>query len=106
MVECDPNYQVDKTAAKQGNEVTFMVRKVAVLGAGVMGEQIAAHCANANVPVVLFDLQAKEGDPNAIVKKALEGLKKLEPTPLATKDRVNYIDAANYGQDLDRKSVV
>ena len=68
----------------------FIVRKVAVLGAGVMGAQIAAHCANANVPVVLFDLPAKEGDPNGIVRKALDGLKKLEPSPLATKDRVAY----------------
>ncbi|MBA3903979.1 MAG: 3-hydroxyacyl-CoA dehydrogenase [Rhodocyclaceae bacterium] len=79
----------------------FIVRKVAVLGAGVMGAQIAAHCANANVPVVLFDLPAKEGDPNGIVKKALDGLKKLEPTPFAAKDRVNYIDAANYDQNLE-----
>jgi 3-hydroxyacyl-CoA dehydrogenase len=31
----------------------FLVRKVAVLGAGVMGAQIAAHCVNARVPVVL-----------------------------------------------------
>jgi 3-hydroxyacyl-CoA dehydrogenase len=79
----------------------FIVRKVAVLGAGVMGAQIAAHCANANVPVVLFDLPAKEGDPNGIVKKALDGLKKLEPTPFATKDRVSYIDAANYDSGLE-----
>ncbi len=80
----------------------FIVRKVAVLGAGVMGAQIAAHCANANVPVVLFDLPAKEGDPNGIVKKALDGLKKLEPTPFATKDRVAYIDAANYDSGLEQ----
>jgi 3-hydroxyacyl-CoA dehydrogenase len=80
----------------------FIVRKVAVLGAGVMGAQIAAHCANANVPVVLFDLPAKEGDPNGIVRKALDGLKKLEPTPFAAKDRVNYIDAANYDSGLDK----
>ena len=80
----------------------FIVRKVAVLGAGVMGAQIAAHCANANVPVVLFDLPAKEGDPNGIVRKALDGLKKLEPTPFAAKDRVNYIDAANYDSGLDQ----
>ena len=40
----------------------FIVRKVAVLGAGVMGAQIAAHCVNAKVPVVLFDL-AGEGRP-------------------------------------------
>jgi len=79
----------------------FMVRKVAVLGAGVMGAQIAAHCANADVPVVLFDLAAKD-DPNAIVNKALDGLKKLQPAPLATRDRVVHIDAANYDQNLDR----
>ncbi len=80
----------------------FRVRKVAVLGAGVMGAQIAAHLANANVPVVLFDLPAKEGDPNAIVNKALDGLKELEPAPLATPDRGAYIDAANYDRDLAR----
>jgi 3-hydroxyacyl-CoA dehydrogenase len=80
----------------------FSVRKVAVLGAGVMGAQIAAHLANASVPVILFDLPAKEGDPNGIVNKAIEGLKKLEPSPLATKDRVAYIDAANYATDLPR----
>ena len=50
----------------------FLVRKAAVLGAGVMGAQIAAHLANANVPVVLFDLPAKEGDPSSIAKKAIE----------------------------------
>jgi 3-hydroxyacyl-CoA dehydrogenase len=80
----------------------FIVRKAAVLGAGVMGAQIAAHLANADVPVVLFDLAAKEGDPNGIVKKAIDGLKKLEPSPLATGDRVAYIDAANYDQHLEQ----
>ncbi len=39
----------------------FVVRKVAVLGAGVMGAQIAAHCVNAKVPVVLFDLPDAKG---------------------------------------------
>ena len=42
---------------------TFPVRKAAVLGAGVMGAQIAAHFANAGIPSLLFDLTAKEGDP-------------------------------------------
>ena len=80
----------------------FIVRKAAVLGAGVMGAQIAAHLANAEVPVVLFDLPAKEGDPSGIVRKAIDALRKLEPSPLATKDRVTYIDAANYSQHLDQ----
>jgi 3-hydroxyacyl-CoA dehydrogenase len=42
---------------------TFPVRKAAVLGAGVMGAQIAAHFVNAGIPVLLFDLPAKDGDP-------------------------------------------
>src|ERR1700674_3644285 len=78
----------------------FLVRKAAVLGAGVMGAQIAAHLANAGVPVVLFDLAAKDGDPNAIVRNAIDKLKKLEPPPLATKNRWVPIDAPNYDQDL------
>ena len=53
----------------------FQVRKVAVLGAGVMGAQIAAHLVNVKVPVALFDLAAKEGSKNGIVLKALDGLK-------------------------------
>src|SRR6185312_6019731 len=58
----------------------MLIRKAAVLGAGVMGAQIAAHLANANVKPILFDLAAKEGkDKNAIVRKALDGLAKLEP---------------------------
>jgi 3-hydroxyacyl-CoA dehydrogenase len=80
----------------------FIVRKAAVLGAGVMGAQIAAHLANADVPVVLFDLPAATGDANGIVRKAIDGLRRLEPSPLASKDRVAYIDAANYGADLEQ----
>ena len=43
----------------------FIVKKVAVLGAGVMGAQIAAHLVNVGVPVILFDLPAKEGPKTA-----------------------------------------
>lgn len=78
----------------------LIVRKAAVLGAGVMGAQIAAHLANADVPVVLFDLPAKEGDKNGIVAKALEALKKLSPAPLASKGKLKFIDAANYEEHL------
>ncbi len=78
----------------------LIVKKAAVLGAGVMGAQIAAHLANANVPVLLFDLPAKEGDKNGIVRKALDGLKKLDPAPLASKDKLKFIDAANYDEHL------
>jgi len=80
----------------------FVVRKVAVLGAGVMGAQIAAHLVNANVPAVLFELPAKEGDPNGNVLKALDNLRRLEPSPLATRARADLIEAANYEQHLGR----
>ena len=78
----------------------FRVKKVAVLGAGVMGAQIAAHLVNVKVPVILFDLPAKEGPKNAIVTKAIEGLKKLKPSPLGVADDAALIQQANYEDDL------
>jgi 3-hydroxyacyl-CoA dehydrogenase len=78
----------------------FNVRKVAVLGAGVMGAQIAAHLVNVKVPVVLFDLAAKEGPKNGIVLKALDGLKKLKPSPIGVVSDLALIQAANYDEHL------
>jgi 3-hydroxyacyl-CoA dehydrogenase len=80
----------------------FVVRKAAVLGAGVMGAQIAAHLVNANVPAVLYELPPKEGDPNGNVLKAIDNLKRLEPSPLASPARANLIQPANYGQHLEQ----
>ncbi len=80
----------------------LIVKKVAVLGAGVMGAQIAAHMVNCKVPVILFDLPAKEGAKNGIVTKAIEGLKKLSPAPLGVADEAGYIEAANYEEHLDK----
>lgn len=79
----------------------FQVRKVAVLGAGVMGAQIAAHLVNVKVPVVLFDLPAREGAKNGIVSKAVEGLKKLKPAPLAVPENAALIQQANYEEHLE-----
>jgi 3-hydroxyacyl-CoA dehydrogenase len=78
----------------------FLVRKVAVLGAGVMGAQIAAHLVNVKVPVVLFDLPAKEGAKNGIVTKAIDSLKKLKPAPLGVAEDASMIQAANYEEHL------
>ena len=79
----------------------FIVKKVAVLGAGVMGAQIAAHCINARVPVVLFDLPAREGPKNGVVLRAIDNLKKLSPAPFADKDDAALIEVANYDDNLD-----
>ncbi|MDE1964368.1 MAG: 3-hydroxyacyl-CoA dehydrogenase/enoyl-CoA hydratase family protein [Xanthomonadaceae bacterium] len=77
------------------------IRKAAVLGAGVMGAQIAAHLTNAGVETVLFDLPAKEGPKSGIALKAIENLKKLSPAPLADKNLAGAIIPANYDEHLD-----
>jgi 3-hydroxyacyl-CoA dehydrogenase len=82
------------------SDTKFIVRKAAVLGAGVMGAQIAAHLIDARVPTVLFDLPAKEGDKSGIAKKAIEGLKKLQPTPLAGRETATLLQPANYDDHL------
>ena len=79
----------------------LLVRKAAVLGAGVMGAQIAAHLTNAGVDTVLFDLPAKEGHPDGIVHKAIANLAKLSPAPLASKSLAEAITPANYETGLE-----
>ena len=79
------------------------IRKVAVLGAGVMGAQIAAHLVNANVETILFDLAAKEGDKNGIVLKAIANLGKLSPAPLAAKDKAAAAPAPAPRASLPRR---
>ena len=71
-----------------------------MLGAGVMGAQIAAHLVNVRVPVVLFDLKAGDGPANGIVTRAIDNLKKLKPSPLGVADDAALIGQANYEDDL------
>ena len=80
----------------------MLVRRAAVLGAGVMGAQIAAHLTNAGVDTVLFDLAAKEGHPDGVVLKAIANLGKLSPAPLASKALAEAITPANYDGGLDQ----
>lgn len=78
----------------------FYIKKVAVLGAGVMGAQIAAHCVNAGINTLLFDLAAKEGAANGLIDKAIANLAKLKPAPLATVQTAALLHARNYSDDL------
>ena len=78
----------------------FNVKKVAVLGAGVMGAQIAAHLINVKVPVILFDLPAKEGPKSGIAERAIANLKKLKPSPIGVAEDADLIQAANYEEHL------
>lgn len=80
------------------------IKKVAVLGAGVMGAQIAAHLVNLKVNVVLFDLAKPTPDgasKNGIAQQAVEGLKKLKPAPLAWANDAALITLANYEENLE-----
>ncbi len=80
----------------------LLVKKAAILGAGVMGAQIAAHLTNAGVETVLFDLAAKEGPADGVVLKAIGNLGKLSPAPLASKSLAEAITPANYDTGLDQ----
>ena len=83
----------------------LLVRRAAVLGAGVMGAQIAAHLTNAGVDTVLFDLPAAGGGSvdarNGIVVKSIAHLGKLSPAPLASRALGEAIAAANYDDGLE-----
>jgi 3-hydroxyacyl-CoA dehydrogenase len=79
-----------------------MIQKAAVLGAGVMGAQIAGHLANAGIAVELFDLPSQEGSRNQTVDEAISRLGKLEPAPLASASVLSLIRACNYDDHLDR----
>jgi 3-hydroxyacyl-CoA dehydrogenase len=62
-----------------------IVRSVAVLGAGTMGAQIAAHFANAGVPALLLDVTADAA------KAGLERARRLKPDPFFTPDAARLI---------------
>ncbi len=79
----------------------LLIRKAAVLGAGVMGAQIAAHLLNAGIETLLFDLPAKEGDKSAIARGAIARLGKLSPAPLADLALAAAIVPANYDEHLE-----
>jgi 3-hydroxyacyl-CoA dehydrogenase len=77
-----------------------VIRKAAVLGAGTMGSRIAAHLANAGLPVVLLDIPAKEGAPSAIAAQALDALKKSKPAAFYDVANAAHISVGNFNDDL------
>lgn len=78
----------------------LIIKKIAVLGAGVMGAQIAAHCVNAGIETCLFDLASDDKNSNAIVDNAIKHLDKLKPSPLAGSKTIQLIQGKNYQDDL------
>lgn len=86
-------------------------RTVAVLGAGVMGSQIAAHLANAGLQVHLLDIPAAvdstgKGDKNALVMTAFQRAKKLSPPILFADTGAHRIQLGNYEEHFQRLAEV
>jgi 3-hydroxyacyl-CoA dehydrogenase len=77
------------------------IRKAAVIGAGAMGATIAAHIANAGIPVRLFDMAAPSGAArNAIASGAIQRLLTMEPAPLMHRRNAELIAPACVEDDL------
>ncbi|MFH2052792.1 MAG: 3-hydroxyacyl-CoA dehydrogenase/enoyl-CoA hydratase family protein [bacterium] len=83
------------------------IKKVAVLGSGVMGSAIAAHFANAGIPSLVLDIVPKDAGPdprsrNAVAAAAVAALKKSRPSPLFSAGRLGMIETGNLEDDLPR----
>lgn len=78
------------------------IRKVAVLGSGVMGNQIAAHCINAGLEVVLLDLKSDDVKrPNKAAEESLQKVVKMKPAPFGLPDFAKLITLGNFEDDFD-----
>ena len=88
---------------RQRPQNSYLIRKVAVLGAGNMGSRIAAHLANAGLPVVLLDIVPPDdpADRNQIAKSALEALKKAKPTAFFDASAARLITTGNFEDHLE-----
>jgi 3-hydroxyacyl-CoA dehydrogenase len=96
-------------------EETMRIEKAAVLGAGTMGAQIAAHLANANVPTILLDIVPRELTKeeqakgltleskevrNRIARAGLEAAKKAKPAAFFTPEAASLVSVGNFEDDL------
>ena len=78
------------------------IRKVCVIGAGVMGAGIAAQVANAGVPVLLLDIVRENGDRNAVAAGAVARMLKSDPAPFMSPKAAKLIEPGNIEDDLPR----
>jgi 3-hydroxyacyl-CoA dehydrogenase len=84
-----------------------IIKKVAVLGSGVMGSRIACHFAGVGLQVLLLDIQPKDlpadaklAEKNKIVNDALSAAIKSNPSPVYTKDVVKKITTGNFTDNM------
>jgi 3-hydroxyacyl-CoA dehydrogenase len=78
------------------------IKKVCVIGAGVMGAGIAAQAANAGTPVLLLDIVPKDAkDRDAIAEGAVARMLKTEPAPFMSAAAAKLIETGNIEDHLD-----
>ena len=83
------------------NSIPFhRIRKVAVLGSGVMGSRIACHLAQTGSEVLLLDLPSAEGPRDAVAAGHLKAALKSNPSPLYSKRFAGRIRTGNFDDDL------
>ncbi len=79
------------------------IEKAAVIGAGVMGSGIAAHLANAGVPVLLLDVPSSNGaGRNALAEGAVQRMLKADPAPFMSKRTAKLVIPGNTEDDMAR----
>ncbi|WP_121903774.1 3-hydroxyacyl-CoA dehydrogenase/enoyl-CoA hydratase family protein [Sphingomonas sp. PP-CE-3A-406] len=82
------------------------VKKVCVIGAGVMGAGIAAQVANAGIPVLLLDIVPRDlpegGDRDAVAKGAVAKMLKTDPAPFMSKRATKLVETGNIDDHLGR----
>src|ERR1039457_1991323 len=82
LISPSPAQSAQPSGKKKINR-KFNIRRAAVLGDGTMGARIAAHIANAGLPVFLLDIVPEKGDRNALATQAVDNLKSAKPAAFA-----------------------
>jgi len=89
--------------------MTRKIRKVTVLGSGIMGSRIACHFANIGLEVLLLDIvtpdlpkESKKNERDILVNKALNLALKSNPSPIYSKQFIKNIKTGNFEDDLDK----
>ncbi|MEX0894173.1 MAG: 3-hydroxyacyl-CoA dehydrogenase/enoyl-CoA hydratase family protein [Balneolaceae bacterium] len=84
------------------SKTRYDIQKVVILGSGVMGSQIAAHCVNAGLDVWLLDLKSDDPErPDKLVEESIKKLTGMNPSPLALPEYAERIQKGNFEDDLE-----
>jgi 3-hydroxyacyl-CoA dehydrogenase len=94
--------QPHETAPARRPPRQYNIARVAVLGAGTMGARIAAHIANAGLPVLLLDMVPPLGERDSLGTQALIALQASKPAAFATAAASSLVTIGNFEDDLEQ----